>query len=65
MVAYVDSFLQVNVYYYDYKNAFVHGGMRAREDYGNGGYDPFDRNEMPNVKHYTYYDDDGNITDSL
>ncbi|MGG2466338.1 hypothetical protein ACOV1W_01305 [Paraclostridium bifermentans] len=38
--------------------------MRISEDYGNGGYDPFKRDEMPSVKNYIYYDKNGNVTDS-
>lgn len=65
MVAYVNSFLQVDVNYYDYKNAVVRGKqIRINEDYANGGYDPFEREKMPMVKRYIYYDKAGNITES-
>lgn len=43
MVACVNSFLQVRVAYYDYVNCFVRGNqVRISEDYGSGGYDPFE-----------------------
>jgi hypothetical protein len=65
MVAYVHSFLQVYVDYYDYKNAIVRGTqIRINEDYGNGGYDPFEREKMPTIQRYIYYDKDGNMTES-
>ncbi len=65
MAAYVNSFLQVEVDYYDYKNLFVRGSkLKIREDYGNGGYDPFEQDKMPKVKRYAYYDDNGNIMKS-
>ena len=56
MVASVNSFLQVTVYYYKCKNLFVMGKERLiYEDYGNGGYDPFTRNPMPIPKESNYY----------
>ncbi|WP_207716466.1 hypothetical protein [Clostridium beijerinckii] len=60
MVAYVDSFLDVHIYYYDYINPIVRGSqLKIYENYGSGGYDPFDREEMPVVKQYIYYDEKG------
>lgn len=65
MVAYVNSFLQVNVYYFDYVNPFIRGSqIRISEDYGNGGYDPFEREEMPRVHRSIYYDENGHIIKS-
>lgn len=65
VVASVNSFLQVKVDYYDYKNPFIMGNqLRISEDYGNGGYDPFKHDEMPPVKNYIYFDKNGNVTDS-
>ena len=74
MVAIVNSFLQVRVGYYDYINPFVRDNkLRIYEDYGNGGYDPFDSNEYNpydskvnsnekiTPKRITYYNDSGNI----
>lgn len=65
MVAYVDSFLDVNIYYYDYINSVVRGSqLRIYENYGSGGYDPFNREEMPTVKQYIYYDENGKVIKS-
>ncbi|MEG2788351.1 MAG: hypothetical protein RR942_11105 [Romboutsia sp.] len=65
MVACVNSFLQVNVDYYDYVNKFVRGNkLKINEDYGNGGYDPFQSNQMPEVERYIYFDDNGEVTKS-
>lgn len=65
MVACVDSFLQVEVRYYEYVNSFVmESGIAIREDYGNGGYDPFEREEMPKVQRYMYYDRNGKVIQS-
>lgn len=61
MVACVNSFLQVRVSYYDYINLFVRGNkLRLYEDYGEGGYDPFETEEISSPKESTYYDDNGN-----
>lgn len=65
LLARVDSFLQVEVRYYDHVNAFVRGSqIRIEEDYGNGGYDPFEREELPEVQRYTYYDEEGEMIKS-
>lgn len=65
MVASVDSFLQVTVDYYDYVNPFIRGDkIRISEDYGNGGYDPFEQEGTLTPKHYIYYDDNGNVSKS-
>lgn len=65
MVAYVDSFLDVNIYYYDYINPVVRGSqLKIYENYGSGGYDPFNREEMPTVKQYIYYDENGKVIKS-
>lgn len=62
MVACVNSFLQVRVSYYDYVNLFVRGNkVRLYEDYGEGGYDPFETEEISSPKKCTYYDDNGNV----
>lgn len=58
MVAYVDSFLQVEVKYYDYINSFIRGDkIRIYEDYRSGGYDPFEKDEILIPIHFTYYYD--------
>lgn len=65
MVAYVNSFLQVNVNYYDYVNSLVRGNkLKIDESYGRGGYDPFDMDKIPLPKKYTYYDDNGEVLKS-
>lgn len=41
----VRSFLQVEIYYYDYVNPFIKGKkLRLYENVGNGGYDPYKLN---------------------
>ncbi len=66
MVAYVDSYLQKIVYYYDYKNPFIRGKqLKIMVDGGNGGSDPYAYGgQGPHVYRYEYYDDNGNILDS-
>lgn len=65
MIAYVDSFLQVEVKYYDYINSFIRGNkIRIYEDYGSGGFDPFEKDEILIPIHSTYYDDNGNLIKS-
>ena len=60
MVAYVDSFLDVRVNYYNYVNPLVRGNkLKINEDYGSGGYDPFKSDEIPTVKSQIYFDDNG------
>jgi|GEM_PF-1753727 len=62
MVAYVDSFLKVHVEYHEYKNFIVCGyTVIGTEFYGNGGYDPFERDPMPEPKTYKFYDTQGNL----
>lgn len=66
MVACVDSFLQVNVNYYDYVNPFVRENrVKMSEYYGKGGYDPFKLDEMPPVIRSTYYNESGNVIESI
>jgi hypothetical protein len=56
MLAIVDSFLQVSVYYYPYKNFMVMGNaLMIYEDYGNGGYDPLDGEHSNKPEETTYY----------
>lgn len=47
MVASVRMAFNVSVDYYDYVNGFVRGKYRICEDYGNGSFDPFEREIMP------------------
>lgn len=62
-VACVNSFLQVNVYYYDYINMFLVGNkIKIHEYYGKGGYDPFDgKHDDKKALKYYYYDNEGNV----
>lgn len=65
MVACVDSYLQVIVRYYDYKNLFVRGNqIRRFEDYGNGGYDPFTTPYECAVIRYSVYDENGKTVET-
>ena len=52
MVASVNSFLQEQVYYYEYKNLIFRGSEElGYENYGNGGRDPLeDENRDPRYK---------------
>lgn len=54
MVASVNSFLQEQVYYYEYKNLIFRGSEElGYENYGNGGRDPLeDENRDPRYKHF-------------
>ena len=65
-VAYVNSFLNVDVYYYDYKNFFLMGNkIKLKEYYGKGGYDPFDdMHSDREALFYYYYDDSGKIVNT-
>lgn len=62
-VAEVRSFLDVNVYYYDYINLFIRGNEeKIHEYYGKGGYDPFDKEHSNSIPYYyEYYDEKGNV----
>lgn len=66
MVAYVNSYLQKIVYYYDYKTPFIRGKqLKIMVDGGNGGSDPYaDGGQGPYVHRYIYFDDNGNVLDS-
>lgn len=63
MVASVNSFVDVWVDYYQYKNPLFYGKKMAEEWYGSGGYDPFERPDMPSVKRWTIYDTQGNVVE--
>lgn len=62
-VAKVRSFKRVDVYYYDYINFFLVGNkVRIHENYGSGGYDPFDgKHDNYEPLTYYYYDEDGKV----
>lgn len=59
-VSYVNSFFQVNVEYYDYINPFLVGtNLKIKEEYGEGGYPPFDEKyEATEPIKTNYYQDD-------
>lgn len=62
-VAYVIAFKQVDVEYYDYINFFLVGNrLKLREEFGSGGYDPFDdeHNDRKALRYY-YYDNNNNV----
>lgn len=59
MLAEVDAFVEVHVYYYEYKNWFIRGKFpKIQEWYGSGGYNPFKIDPMPEPKK-VYYSDEG------
>ena len=61
-VAVVSSFLHVDVDYYDYYGFLLMGTkVRVHGDFGKGGYDPFDKPNIPDGVEYTYYDNNGKI----
>jgi hypothetical protein len=60
MLAQVDAFLDTFVRYYEYENGFVRGKyQRVAEWYGDGGFNPFKRDPMPEPITVTYYDETG------
>lgn len=62
MVASVNSFLDVSVYYYQYKNALFYGKELGYEYYGSGGYDPFEESEKPDPVYSEFDDSVGNFS---
>lgn len=53
MVACVNSFLQEQVHYYEYKNVLFRGRKEiGYEDYGNGGRDPLNDSEREPIHQY-------------
>lgn len=65
MVAVVESFLDVNIYYYPYKNWIVMGNNKLIDEwYGSGGYDPLDGEHTSKpLKTIYYYEQDSIIGD--
>ncbi len=62
MVAYVNSFLDINVEYHEYKNFLVCGyDVIGNEWYGDGSYDPFKHDPMPKPRTYKFYDTQGKV----
>lgn len=64
MVASVNSFLDEQVYYYQYKNPFFYGKELGYEYYGSGGNDPLARTPKPDPIRWAFYDLDGNVIES-
>ncbi|WP_415277633.1 hypothetical protein [Clostridium perfringens] len=66
MVARVNSFMKVYVEYYDYINPVIRGNkIKIEEDYGEGGYDPFEADEKITSKKITYYNDNGDVINEI
>lgn len=63
MVASVNSFLDMNVDYYAYKNLLFYGKNLGHEWYGSGGNDPLDAEPPLEPKSWMFYDLDGNMLD--
>ncbi|MDE6142062.1 MAG: hypothetical protein K2G03_05615, partial [Bacilli bacterium] len=65
-VAVVKSFLHADVYYYDYYGPFIMGTkLRVHGDFGSGKFNPILEEELASKIVYTFYDEDGNIEDTL
>lgn len=63
MVARVNSFLDVIVDYYQYKNPLFYGKPLGQEWYGSGGYDPFVHDEPLEPITWEFRDLEGNVID--
>ena len=63
MVASVNSFLDEQVYYYQYRNCFFYGKELGYEYYGSGGRDPFAQTPQPEPAEWVFYDLDGTVID--
>lgn len=63
MVASVNSFLDMNVDYYQYKNPIFYGKCLGHEWYGSGGNDPLEAEPPLEPRSWMFYDLDGNILD--
>lgn len=62
----VFSWMDTDVTYYEYKNFLVQGRYpRLREYYGNGAVDPFDGEHNYPPKSTIYYDQNGNIIETI
>lgn len=61
-VAVVKSFLDVDVYYYDYCGPMLMGTkLRVHGYFGEGGFDPIESPENIKKITYSFYDKDGNV----
>lgn len=63
MVASVNSFLDMNVDYYAYKNPLFYGKWLGHEWYGSGGNDPLYSEPPLEPRSWMFYDLDGNMVD--
>lgn len=63
MVASVNSYVDINVTYYRYKNALFYGERLVEEWHGSGSHDPFEDEENPTPKSWTIYDEQGNVVE--
>lgn len=63
MVASVNSFLDKNVDYYQYKNPLFYGKHLGHEWYGSGGSDPLEDDPPLEPISWMFYDLDGNMVD--
>lgn len=64
MVGYVHAFLETRVEYFEYINVLVRKANKSYvEDYGEGGFDPFDKKigYKHEVQEITYYDENGKV----
>ena len=62
-VAVVNSFLNVDVDYYEYYGAFLMGtNIKVHGDFGKGGFDPIANPNIADGVIYTYYDQQGKVT---
>lgn len=65
-VAVVKSYLHVDVFYYDYYGQFFIGTkLRVHGDFGSGKFNPILEEELASKIVYTFYDEDGNVEDTL
>lgn len=63
MVAVVNSFLDMNVEYYQYIDPFFYGENLGYEWYGSGGNDPLEADPPLEPNRWSFYDLDGNMVD--
>lgn len=64
MVACVKSFLDQEVYYYEYINALFYGEKLGYEYFGSSGSDPMLQIPKPQPIRWIFYDVEGNVIDS-
>ena len=64
MVACVRSFLDQNVYYYEYINPLFYGKELGYEYFGSGGSNPMLQIPKPEPIRWIFYDVEGNVIDS-